>query len=120
MQLWYWVIRVRVLEWLHIRSVRFFGMLYATEKEFSSTYFYRPDKRTEVLDFRKGLLPSWDWQVVNNYLQSDSILNKKLDLIVLHSTEVALNPEMIIFRNDNFVVLRATPLKKKDWGNFTY
>lgn len=105
------------LEWLHIRSVRFFGMLYATEKEFSSTYFYMPDKRNEVLDFRKGLLPSWDWQVVNNYLQSDSILNKKLDLIVLHSEESdpALAGE-VVFKNAEYIVYRAMPLSTKVWG----
>lgn len=105
------------LEWLHIRSVRFFGMLYATEKEFSSTYYYLPDKRSEVLDFRKGLLPSWDWKIIDDYLESNDVLNKRLDLIVLHITEAPPESEAIIFRNENFVVLRAAQLKNKAWGN---
>jgi hypothetical protein len=105
------------LKWLHIRSVRFFGMLYATEKEFSSTYFYDPAKQEEVLAFASGMLPSWDWKEVENYHESSDLLHKKLDLIVLHSEEskpVAAGE--IIFKNADYTVYRAMPLASKEWG----
>jgi len=106
------------LKWLHIRSVRFFGMLYATEKEFSSTYFYDPAKHQEVVEFSSGELPSWDWKEVEQYLESPNMLNKKLDLIVLHSDESKpIAAEDVVFRNEQYVVYRAVPLTMKTWGN---
>ncbi len=106
------------VKWLHMRSVRFFGMLYATEKEFSSTYFYDESKRNEVLDFSKGLLPSWDWEIVEKYKASEMMLNKKLDLIVLHTDEVKpVDTGEVIFKNKKYIVYKAVPLKNKEWGD---
>ncbi len=104
-------------KWLHIRSVRFFGMLYATEKEFSSTYFYDPAKQKEVLAFASGTLPSWDWEIVENYKTTTRMLNKKLDLIVLHSDETRpVASGELIFKNARYSVYKAVPLTIKEWG----
>lgn len=105
-------------DWLHIRGVRFFGMLYGTEKEFSSTLYYDKVKQQEVIDYHaKRLLPSWDWEEVNLYLTSDEFLEKKLDWIVLHAGEPSPVEDDIVFQNDRYRVIRASKLDRKSWGS---
>ncbi|MBL7843312.1 MAG: hypothetical protein JNK44_05575 [Cyclobacteriaceae bacterium] len=106
------------VDWLQIRSVRFFGILYGTDKEFCSTLFYDKTRRQEVIDFgAKRLLPSWDWEEINLYMASEDNLNKKMDWIVQHAEESL--PDIsgeIVFQNSKYRVLRAKRLDRKFWG----
>ncbi len=106
------------IQWLHIRSVRFFGMLYGTSKEFSSTLYYTPQFQPGVIQFNDGDLPEWDRAVIETYRLSDRKLSKKLDWIILHRNEYTpTSPDEIVFKNEHYLVLKALPLKQKQWGN---
>lgn len=104
------------IKWLHIRSVRFFGMLYGTEKEFSSSYFYDPEKKAGVLKFNEGQLPEWDIELVDAYAKSDGLIQKRMDLVVLHQAESMPVGAEVIFENSGFKVYRAPKEVRKEWG----
>jgi hypothetical protein len=105
------------LKWLHIRSVRFFGMLYGTSKEFSSTLYFTPKFQPEVLEFNSGDLPEWDWDVIETYSNSDTSLSKKLDWVVLHHEEYQPLPnDEVVFENKKYIVIKAPRVVNKEWG----
>jgi hypothetical protein len=106
-----------LISWLHIRSVRFFGMLYGIEKEFSSSFYYDPAQREEIFKFRGGSLTAWDNEMIDNYLTKKGNIDKQLDYVVLHTCEVDRDYfEDLVFENRKYSVFRAKNLGIKMWG----
>lgn len=107
------------LKWLRIRSVRFFGILYGTDKEFSSSFYYDKARQKEVVKFtEKGLLPSWDWAEINHYMTSKDFLTKQIDWIVLFADEpMPVVKGDIVFQNDRYRIVQAGPIEMKSWGS---
>lgn len=107
------------LDWLQIRSVRFFGILYGTDKEFSSSLYYDKTKQQEVIDFtEKHILPSWDKVEINHYITSTDFLAKQLDWIVLFAGEQMPSVKGdFVFQNDRYRIIKVSALQRKSWGN---
>lgn len=106
------------MDWLQIRSVRFFGLLYGTEKEFSSSLYYDKTTQPEVIDFtEKHILPSWDKAQISRYMTSDDFLTKQLDWIVLFADEETPSVKgEVVFQNDRYRVVKVQALGRKVWG----
>ncbi len=107
------------MDWLQIRSVRFFGILYGTDKEFSSSLYYDKTKKQEVIDFTDShILPSWDRAEINHYIASTDFLTKQLDWIVLFTSESmpSVTGELV-FQNDRYRIVKVSKLNQKSWGH---
>ncbi|MBF0431510.1 MAG: hypothetical protein HQK83_09540 [Fibrobacteria bacterium] len=109
-------------DWLHIKGQRFFGVLYGTNKEFSSSLFYDPKTKGGVLEYQKGVMPIWDEEIIQTYQASPEPGKWKLDYLVLFKEEVAKDPLCahggnVLFENQTYTVLEAPPLVswKKVW-----
>jgi hypothetical protein len=105
------------IQWLHTRSVRFFGMMYGTRKEFSSSLYYNSSTQPDVIQFDEGGLADQDAEIIENYIRSDSYVSKRLDLIVIYRDEPKPFAGKVIFENEKFIVLEAAELKSKAWGS---
>lgn len=103
-------------QWLHTRSVRFFGMLYGTSKEFSSSFYYDPTRREGVLRFSAGQLPDWDNDLINKSLKVGLGATRPPDLLVLHADESRIPGENIVFENNKYRVSQVLPVSRMEWG----
>lgn len=103
--------------WVHTRAVRFFGFLYGSDIEFSSSLFFDPKTRDDVLSFESGNIIESDWERIDQYVKDTTQLVGKLDYVVLHRDETipdALGD--VLFENGDFVVLKAPVIVEKKWG----
>jgi len=105
-------------QWIHTKGVRFFGMLYATSREFASSYSIDLAKKTEFTAYQQGNLPPDVEATFINMKTGDTppkIGFQQPDLLVLHRAEAGdyLQRE-VWFENDKFLVLEVNGVKTKN------
>lgn len=94
-------------QWLSTQSWHFFQMKYGTTPGYSSTLFFDPDTRAQVVAFRQdGIITESDLETLE-MVEKDNSLHFRLDALILNQGDIpapCLHGVDPVFYNNQFIV----------------